>query len=227
MASFLFLLFLGGKEVYLFFFTSSFFKIKEPIININDEGIDRRFKEYCYKNYITTTPNIFKIDIRDLRDYLTKIPDVKEVIIERGLPDIIKINVIKRKPLAIIPKGTAFLGVDKEGVVFPLDSFQDLPIITGVNVEEEGKRVKNIGLQRALTIISQMKENQSSILDKISEFNVEDPNDIVSYFTEFPTQIHFREMSKQRLQEFKYVLKHIDVSKLQYIDLRFQDIVIK
>lgn len=214
-----------GKGTYLFFHTSPFFKIKQPVIN--DEKIGRRFKEYCYKNYITSTPNIFKIDIRNLRDYLSQAPDVKDVIIERRLPDIIKINVIKRRPLAILPKKRAFLGVDREGVLFPLDSFPDLPLITGLDVGCEGKKVKNLGLQRTLTIILQMEESQSSILDKISEFNIENPNKIISYVTEFPTQIYFREMSKQRLQEFEYVLKHIDVRKLQYIDLRFQDIVIK
>lgn len=227
---------------YHFFTTSPHLAIGAPVIEAKEGARKKRildgFNLYCRTYYDSVHPNIFQLNLKGLADYLRLEPGVKEVEVKRQLPKTVKILVKERKPLAIIPvPGTGrFLGVDREGVIFGLDSGEeyDLPFITGVELEgyKLGEPLKAVSVKEVLAIIDQVGDPEIDLLSQIAEFNIADPKGLIGYTVRQATQIRFGRPGheiKEKLLRLKFLLKYLREreERKEYIDLRFKDIVMK
>ncbi len=76
---------------------------------------------------------IMGIDLGDAKARLEEIPTVQSAIIERRLPDTLRVTLSERRPVALWQHDNAFMLVDKDGHPFPgaIDGYQDLPLIVG------------------------------------------------------------------------------------------------
>ncbi|MEW5766178.1 MAG: cell division protein FtsQ/DivIB [bacterium] len=227
---------------YYFIATSPQLAVDTPIIeakeNARKDRIQNGFNLYCLNHYRTIHPNIFQLDLKDLADYLSREPGVSDIEIKRQLPNTIKIIVKEREPQAIIPipEMSRFLGIDNQGVIFDLDSCKDydLPFITGLKFEgcELGQPLKAPAVREVLTIIDQLRDPEIDLSPQIAEFNIEKPKGIIGYTIGQAIQIRFGSPDQaegKKLRRLKALLKYLREreERMEYIDLRFKNIVMK
>ena len=80
------------------------------------------------------TPNLYRLDLAELRRRLEALPMVQRVELRRILPDRLDVTVDSRKPVAQVLKVGGWL-IDKHGVLLPaLDrqEYLELPVLTGI-----------------------------------------------------------------------------------------------
>lgn len=83
---------------------------------------------------LSTNDPIFKFSPQEICDRLHGIPWIKEVQVQRRLPDTLYIRIQERKPLALWQNHQKHVLVDEEGVVIPeenLGNYKNLPIVVG------------------------------------------------------------------------------------------------
>ncbi|MFH1259906.1 MAG: FtsQ-type POTRA domain-containing protein [Elusimicrobiota bacterium] len=108
----------GVNKVYSFLNFSSFFKVSDVLLTptANCEEIEI-FKVADIK----IGNGIFDFSQKKVEEKLKKtFPAIERIKITRYLPNKVKLEIEERKALAKIKDGTASLGVDKEGNIFPL-----------------------------------------------------------------------------------------------------------
>ena len=141
-------------------------------LNVETDGVLSEGKLLEVSN-ITPGMNLLKIDLAHLRVRLENLPIVKDVIIERELPDKINISVFEREPVAWLsspPLGIrpgdmkrGFL-LDKDGVFFRCAKLtnqeQTLPVIEVYRMEDpkEGMIMDSDGAESALELIAKGRE---------------------------------------------------------------------
>ncbi|MBI2588379.1 FtsQ-type POTRA domain-containing protein [Candidatus Berkelbacteria bacterium] len=120
--------FLGlGFFVFLlwFLFYSRFFTITKLEVKGNaNEDVWQILETYKGKN-------IWRFPASRERLRLTKLkPEVKQVLIFRGLPHTLKIEILEREPVLIWKTGDKNYFMDKEGVVFrPVENTEGYPVV--------------------------------------------------------------------------------------------------
>ncbi len=141
--------------------------------------------------------NIFSIDLKKARQSILKDPWIRDVSIERRLPDVIAIHIIEYEPFALTRIGKNIFLVDKYGTPFkplePKDAFSG-PIITGIELEkdisiESLKDIKNISqlidhkkMKDALLIIGMSKRGVRALgYNNISQIDFPNTQKVVIY----------------------------------------------
>ena len=118
--------------------------------------------------------NIFRVDLANASRTLSKDFAAQEFTLFRKLPDTIVIQVVERKPVALINDGE-LVGVDAQGVLLPhigADMVDSLPIITGVTgaktlSEPETKE----RLMAGLKLLDAITRQAPALQKRISEIN--------------------------------------------------------
>nr|WP_092068201.1 FtsQ-type POTRA domain-containing protein [Dendrosporobacter quercicolus]NSL46997.1 FtsQ-type POTRA domain-containing protein [Dendrosporobacter quercicolus DSM 1736]SDL71978.1 cell division protein FtsQ [Dendrosporobacter quercicolus] len=175
--------------------------------------------------------NIFRLNIREIEQRLSRDLRVAEVHVSREFPGTIVISIVERKPLAYIANSYGFVEVDKQGVVLAV--YKNLkkirvPMITGVRLESGyvGDQVQD---REVTTILSYLANIDEATLDQLSEVNISGGH-IFAYTN---NSIQIRVGSAERLVEkaelTQAMLKEILEKNLivEYIDLNFSSPVIK
>ena len=84
--------------------------------------------------------NIFKLDLKLLKNKALLLPGVKYCEVKRILPDTLQLDFVERVPRARIAYHNAYL-VDEEGIIllkkYCMTAPQNLPVITGVSRKEK------------------------------------------------------------------------------------------
>ncbi|MCY7363337.1 MAG: FtsQ-type POTRA domain-containing protein, partial [Ignavibacteria bacterium] len=100
-----------------------------------------------------------EINIDIIQDRIMKQPEVKKVFVSKELPGELKIEIIERRPVAILNSENEMKLIDDELEVFPFKNFNkmyDLPIVSGVRIEsshDPKKKYNKEDLRVALFII--------------------------------------------------------------------------
>lgn len=125
--------------------------------------------------------NILKIGLESLRNSVLKSPWVKEAVVRRELPGIIRVSLTERVPEAMIDYGDSFYLVDGEGVI--IERIRDrggylLPLISGVDLSENrlGENCTSRGLIEGLALLRFLKEKGLGRDD--IELVAQDPEDL-------------------------------------------------
>jgi len=135
--SFLFIS-LSSGAVYFVFFTD-FLKIKEINVRNNKEIPSEEIKN-AIKDKIYLSGNILFADIKGaVEEIQDNFPKVKNVSINRILPDKISIQISERKPIATVFLDNDFYLIDKDGVVYEKTKWGITPEIlpNGVEITSE------------------------------------------------------------------------------------------
>jgi cell division septal protein FtsQ len=107
----LILILIGG--LYYFVFQSSFFQIKNIIV---DKNLPPAVTDYMakYKGI-----NIFTLKSADIRDdLLSKYPELTNINVARGIPDTIKVTFNERTPKLVWMSNLSMYLVDESGIVY-------------------------------------------------------------------------------------------------------------
>ncbi|MGA2774623.1 MAG: cell division protein FtsQ/DivIB [Candidatus Omnitrophota bacterium] len=187
--------------------------------------------------------NIFDIDSRrEFRDALRSYPDYSCIKLVKIFPSRIFVEFIGRKPVALI-KLYRYFAVDESGTIFytqgSLPDEPGLPVITGLETKLFGPKpgvrynIKELGL--ALEILRQAKRTHLLKYYKIRKIDVYNP-DNASIFIPFADNTRRDlevKLGSNNITDKISILAGLiingknDISGIKYIDLRFNEPVIK
>ncbi|PHJ38807.1 cell division protein FtsQ [Desulforamulus profundi] len=198
---------------------SPFFQIKTITVNGNRQLSEEEVIQF---SGIHRNANIFKISLSEAEKRLSLIPLIKNSEMKRSLPNKIKITVVERKAVALLPVQNGFIKVDADGVYLQKGQIASaLPIITGLQVKanEPGKPIESETLPVALNALSQLPR---SLVMKLSELNINKAGQINLYTIDgvqgrlgLPRDLEYKGMVFQQVVNS---LKQPG-NQIQYIDL--------
>jgi cell division protein FtsQ len=179
---------------------------------------------------------LFDLDLTRIHQRVRKNPFVKDVLVQRNLPNGVDIQIVERTPVAVVSAGE-LLYIDADGVVLPsvhTEAMLDLPVITGAVSAQEcipGKMITRQPVREALRLLNLAQELSESLPRRISEVNIRDDGELVVYTVEFgvPVLIGQGDLAPKlmKLEAFwKEIVSNRGTPELASLDVRFQDRVI-
>jgi cell division septal protein FtsQ len=225
-----FLLYRAGGFI---LFDSGYFTIKN--IEIADQESAQAGAVASKLFDISKGNNIFNQDLKELEYTIARMhPELKEIVVQRLLPDTIRIAYEQRKPVCQVQSGYYYL-VSDDGVILPHPQARQQPgliVISGLKVSgahsQQSARF-NETLKRAIDIVMDIQESDISIYkDRIVEINIFDMYN-PALFLDDNTRIEIGEYSfKDKAKVLVQILDELKSKNRQAraIDLRFDDIVV-
>lgn len=177
---------------------------------------------------------MFDVNLHDILNIVLHDPLVKNVRINRVLPDAIRISIDERIPIAAL-SDQQLQCIDDEGVLLPqmVSTAQlDLPLISGIRIPATAEFGRIIKQNDVFEVIDLLETAQSiGLTHAISEINMNNGGDIVMYTVDggIPITVGRKEFGKKltMLQEFwTNFIKSGDVERLRSIDLRYDGQVV-
>ena len=124
------LLFLGFQNAYPSLAGSDIFRLAE--ISVVGNGLLSR-EAIVVRSGLTVGGNLFDADLVEAKKDLASLPIVHDALLLRQPPGRLVISVREREPLALVSTQSGLMGLDNEGMIFPLPQASvDLPIVTGM-----------------------------------------------------------------------------------------------
>tara|TARA_B100001113_G_scaffold53979_1_gene39901 strand:- start:9 stop:773 length:765 start_codon:yes stop_codon:yes gene_type:complete len=139
---------------------------------------------------------IADVDTKSLSKDLEAIAFVKAARVSRHYPNEIKIDIVERKPIAIINNKKQFL-IDNEAVILPdSKSFIEtalIPMLSGFNPADdlypEGSETFSVKVKEAVEILEFIQFNYSEFFDEISELTINKDDEFEIVLSEQPTRV--------------------------------------
>jgi cell division protein FtsQ len=157
--------------------------IKPEQIEINGNHIVSR--EAVLQQFVRDRGrSLLRVPLDSRRSALEEISWVESAIVQRILPNRIRIDLIERTPIAFLRNGTELALVDAHGVILDRPRGEDLqfPIVTGLSEnmprEERGKRMQTY--QEFMNDIDLVRSGSS---DRVSEIDLANPKDLRAVMT--------------------------------------------
>jgi len=185
---------------------------------------------------ITIKSSLYGGDMYAVRNRILAQPFIKSVSVHRQYPDVVRIRVKEREPIATLNNGSMYY-LDEESFLLPYvqtTAKLDLPMINGVSETQKihpGDHVSQPEIQQAIQLLQVAQVIDSSMYHFISEVNMNGGGDIILYSTDVGVPIYLGrgDIPKKllTLQSFwGNFLKTGNAEKLKYVDLRFDDQVV-
>ena len=188
-----------------------------------------------------STINIEELNLKMIQDRISKNPEIKKVFVSKEPPSELKIDIIEKRPVAILNVNDELKLIDEELEIFPFKNYQkiyDLPVVTGYNSKfaQPGDSIKNTGnLRIALFIILNALQKSKTLYNLISEINISDSSKLIVYSNENLAQFYFpkspdKNISNKQYQKellatlVKFNAFHHQINLKEnfvYVDLRF------
>jgi cell division septal protein FtsQ len=208
------------------------FQLKDVrVMNVGTMTPAQEF-EFCELN---PGENLIGIDLVNVQQVVKrKHPEFKEVKVRRVLPNLIEVVLKRRTPVAQIAF-SRFVQVDKDLVVLPGSSpmaFKNLMIIKGAQGPRGGlyvgATVTDSNAKKAMRLAEVVKRSNILKSHQLTAIDISDPKNITVLVDE---DIEIRMGSSHFIERLKILDQTIraiefDRSKIRYIDLRFDDVVI-
>lgn len=217
---------------YRLLFRSDTFIVRESRIEWLNGPLSK--KDYDGLKKTGVGENIFKFNISEAaRRIIKEYPTLKSIAVERQFPDRLNLKARARLPVAQVGDASYFL-VDDEAVVLtePGDFIrEDLPIITGIGwrfFRKVGQKEDSPRMERALSFLWTIKEGGFLNNHVMTKIDISDYRNL-SFFIEDGIEIRIGHSNfKERLVRLDDALSAMSITKdkIEYIDLRFDDIVV-
>lgn len=192
--------------------------------------------------------NTEEINIDIIQDRISKHPEIKKVYVSKELKSELKIEIIERRPAAILNGENEVKLIDDELEIFPFKNsskLYDLPVISGVRIENTPNpknKYNKEDLRLALFLILNSYKQSKIIYNNISELNLSDSSKVIIYLSEdsspfyFPrlresiSNIDYQNLLLNKLAVFEnYIKQSLDnhlKKEINYVDLRYNNEVI-
>ncbi|MBK6876208.1 MAG: FtsQ-type POTRA domain-containing protein [Ignavibacteria bacterium] len=188
-------------------------------------------------------------EIELIQDRLMNHPEIKKAFVSKTPPSELKIEVVEKRPVAILNTGSELMLIDEELETFPFRQSAktyDIPVISGVRIENTlnpKSRFNKEDLHYALFLILSAFNDSKILYSNISEINLSDTGKSIVYLSEdsspfyLPRDIkksitdeEYRNVLLGKLKIFEGYLKqsldnHLK-SDVKYVDLRYSNHVI-
>jgi len=214
-------IFFAGIVIVYIFIGSSLFLIKDiEILNSDliDEGSFSQLKN----------KNIFLARMDVLRDRVNEIPEIKNVVVKKELPDKLIVEVNEYIPRALL-KENMKLAVSQEGTIFSFrgDENESYPLL----VYEKLNGKENLPLGQTFIGFERAIKTYLSIKDIVSVKIIKVKTETEVFFLLENAKTEIRMNSEEHAKESYYLSVLMEVlpyKNVEYIDFRFgEDIVVK
>ncbi|MFQ5953072.1 MAG: cell division protein FtsQ/DivIB [Candidatus Omnitrophota bacterium] len=223
---------IGGAfyGAWYFFRNSRFFSINEIVVSEHGRGSFWGGESKLKKSYMGR--NIFEVDPGEVAKMIKKeSPRLETVIVRRVMPDRLEIDVNPREPIAFINTAGGLV-IDKEGVVLGRKgNTEGLVEIEGIrfffSAPPAGRKIDNAMLDKALTILKELRKKRITGKYPAKYVNVSDRNNVQLVVLDVTVKMG-KDNFTQKIKKLKEILKDPDVNieDIEYIDLRFEEAVI-
>ncbi len=190
-----------------------------------------------------------EVNIDLIRNRISNHKEVKKVFVSLELPSELKIEIIERRPVAILNGENEIMLIDDELEIFPFKNsvkMYDLPVISGIRTEitpDPMKKYNKEDLRLALFLILNTYRISKATYNYISEVNMADSDKVIVYMSEdsspfyFPRKINesisnseYQDLIVNRIEIFESYLKqsldnHLK-KDVKYVDIRYENKVI-
>jgi cell division protein FtsQ len=172
--------------------------------------------------------NIFRLSLGERQADLERLPWVAHATVMRLLPNVLRVQIVERTPVAFVRQGSQIGLVDASGVLLdmPADAAGDphysFPVLTGLSADEAmSERAAKMEVYEQF--MHDLDGSGQRLTNSVSEVDVADPEDVKGLITSGSSDIlvHFgQEKFLKRYQEFE---QHLEEWKQQYPKLASAD----
>ena len=175
---------------------------------------------------------ISDIDTKSLSKDLEAIAFVKAARVSRHYPNEVKIDIVERKPIAIINNKKQFL-IDGEAVILPdNNSFIEsalIPMLSGFNPADElypeGSETFSVKVKEAVEILEFIRFNYNEFFDEISELTINKDDEFEIVLSEQPTRVILGKkdihIKIKILKKFGEALGQRQLTDYKMLDMRY------
>ncbi len=185
---------------------------------------------------IDRSQKLYDLDVNAVRRRVETNPYVQAAAVVRDIRGRATILVQERVPVvAVVAERSAYLD-DSARVLPPVRSAQvlDLPLLTGSVPSDEiatGKKMHNAAVLRALALLDTARAFGDDLYHRISEIHVNGDGSLTCYTAESGVPVAFGQgnvaVKLAKLDGFwKTIVAREGSQALQYVDLRFDEIVV-
>ena len=174
---------------------------------------------------------IWQFDLVSAEHEIESLGYVDNVEIKRELPHRIHVQVMEKKPIALLRYKNKLYCLDREGQVLPTEPGQmyDMPILSGnfTGDIQIGQTLGGAWVPKSLLILQRIRVDQPHLYSEISEMILGRKEGILIYTSRYGIPVYAGDdLSWPKIRVFDAILKElIKEKKLQqtrYIDLRFR-----
>lgn len=145
-------------------------------------------------------------------------PQVESAYVSRKLPGTLVVDVVERKPVALVPVGAELRAVDERGVTLPLDPSRtpvDAPVVTAPRDA------------RVYHLLGQMQREAPSLFARISSIRAAAGGELLVQVADLPVRT-MTSVTLARLSDIEPVERDLARRQLRAaeLDLRYRDQVI-
>ncbi len=179
--------------------------------------------------------DIWNVNLNEVQKHIGNHAFIEEICIERRLPNILRIQISEKHPVALLHFQQKFLCIDQEGLVLPtvLGKQYDLPVISGTfqGAVGVGSRAGGNVLIQGLSFLNLVLQLYPEMYSQISEVIVGRPEGLVLYTNQRTCRVQLgKEGYARKIYLFKAILVKLtekgELPQVRYIDLRFGDQII-
>ena len=200
------------------------FQIKNIIINGN-EFIETK-SILASIQILLDNKNLFNTEIEELKNILNKNKFIDNVKIYSLLPSTIKINIIEKKPIALINNNNNSYFIDNNSSIIEADiksinHFINTPIITSNN--------NSIDNNLSKTIIMSIYKNNEEVYNQLNELIYEDTFISLIFNNHTKVKINKDNYKKDLMKFYSFINQIINtenISIYEYIDLSISNQII-
>ncbi len=185
---------------------------------------------------IRTGMNLMELDLSEARSRLMALPRVKDVKVERRLPDRIAIELTERLPVAWITSAAngidqrSRLFVDRDGVAFKceelLREYMALPVLDAAEqpVVTLGQPVDSAPITAALALVEQMRIREWSVLCSVSRIDIPNAWTLVAEMESGPVFTFHPDQLPKQLDRLEFILAKTRAAgrSVQTVNLQMQ-----
>ena len=218
-----------------FKWTEYYYNFENKIFYFSDTDI---LDKKNYSSILNQVPKeeLAGMKIKEINKIIEQHPYVKAARISNRYPNIIKIEIVERRPLAILEVNPLIM-IDCHGYILPYkNNFKDidLPILANIidlkNPINFGEKSTSNIINKAVSWLSYIEKNHLYLYENISELKVTSSDELELILSDYPTKIFFgQKRVKSRINsliKFENVLEPNKISDYKYLDMRYDNQII-
>jgi cell division protein FtsQ len=210
---------------------SDSFKIRKIEIEGNELISGQKIMK---ENELASGKRIWEVDLKSVDENIRSNPFIDTVQLERSFPDILKIRIHEKFPIALLNFKNRFYCIDETGMILPSKSgkLYDLPVLSGhyegsVTV---GQQIDSPNVKEELAFLKKILRERTDLYGEISE--VANKKDGLTLYTRrggIPVRIGEGGYD-WKIRYLEAVIKQIcqksEIKEIKYIDLRYNNQVV-
>ncbi len=176
--------------------------------------------------------NIFRVPLAQRQSDLERLPWVAHATVMRLLPDVLRVGITERTPVAFVRQGTQIGLVDGSGVLLDMppdaagDPHYSFPVLTGISAKETMED-RATQMEVYEQFMRDLDSTGQHLTDSVSEVDISDPEDVKALVTSGSSDVlvHFGQAKfLQRYQEFEQHLAEWKQAypRLASADMRYE-----